>query len=142
MKALAKTRLRVGSVLAATALLVAQAACSYKQTPLPEPVATCVTTDVKYQTNVWPILKANCRDACHNDRDAAAYYNFSMDQFSQVQYYCTTVPPGVSGNVPWLLGNIKHLSNGYSNMPVGGNKLSDCDIAVIEAWIKAGAQNN
>lgn len=142
MKSLSKTWLRAGLALAATTLLVVQGACSYKKEPLPEPVATCVTTNVKYQANVWPILKANCRDACHNDRDAPLNYNFSMDQFSQVQYYCSTVPPGATGNVPWLLGNIKHLSNGYSSMPVGGNKLSDCDIAVIEAWIKDGAQNN
>jgi hypothetical protein len=27
-------------------------------------------------------------------------------------------------------------------MPLGGSKLSACDLAIVQRWINAGAQNN
>ena len=126
----------------AISVLVLPAACTYKKNTGDIPTPACsVPTTVSYQTNVWPILKNNCRDACHNPQTASSYANFNMDDFSQVQHYSTT-PPNYGGlTAPYLLGNIRHEA-GYVNMPAGGNKLSDCDIAIIEAWIKAGALNN
>jgi mono/diheme cytochrome c family protein len=40
-----------------------------------------------------------------------------------------------------LLGSVKHAA-GYSPMPQGGNKLSDCQITQITNWINAAAPNN
>ncbi|RZK27303.1 MAG: hypothetical protein EOO63_13790 [Hymenobacter sp.] len=117
-------------------------ACTYKNNESDIPAPTCkVPTTVSSQTNVWPILKNNCRDACHNPTTAAAYANFNMDKFDDVQHYAVT-PPNYGGlTSPYLLGNIRHEA-GYVAMPQGRNKLSDCDIAIIEAWVKAGALNN
>ena len=121
-----------------------QSACTYKKAGADIPTPTCqtpTTASVSYQTHVWPILKNNCRDACHNPQTASAYANFNMDDFSQVQHYATT-PPGYGGlTEPYMLGNIKHAA-GYVAMPVGAAKLSDCDIATIQVWIQAGAPNN
>lgn len=94
-----------------------------------------------YAADVYPILKKNCRDSCHNDAEKALYKDFSMDHYDQVYKWCTTTPGG-SYSTPWLLGNIKHLTPGYVAMPQGAAKLSDCDIAIIEAWINQGAPNN
>ena len=40
-----------------------------------------------------------------------------------------------------LLGALKRLP-GFSPMPKGGNKLSDCEINIVEKWVNAGAPNN
>ena len=40
-----------------------------------------------------------------------------------------------------MMGSINHTS-GYSAMPKGGNKLSDCQILQIQKWIQAGTLNN
>jgi mono/diheme cytochrome c family protein len=40
-----------------------------------------------------------------------------------------------------MMGSINQLA-GYSAMPKGGNKLSDCQIAQIQKWIQAGTLNN
>jgi hypothetical protein len=40
-----------------------------------------------------------------------------------------------------LMGVITH-ANGFPQMPKGGNKLSDCNIAKIKKWVDAGAPNN
>lgn len=123
-------------------MLLGPVGCTYKHNSGDVPVPTCTTpTVISYQTNVWPILKNNCRDACHNPQTASSYANFNMDDFSQVQHYATTAPGYGGLTTSYLLGNIKH-EPGYVAMPVGGKQLSDCDIAIIEAWIKAGALKN
>jgi hypothetical protein len=40
-----------------------------------------------------------------------------------------------------LIGTITHAP-GFSAMPQGGNKLSDCEITQIQKWINSGALNN
>ena len=40
-----------------------------------------------------------------------------------------------------LMGTINHAS-GFSAMPKGGAKLSNCQIAVVQKWVTAGAPNN
>jgi mono/diheme cytochrome c family protein len=40
-----------------------------------------------------------------------------------------------------LMGSINHTA-GYSAMPKGSNKLSDCQIRQIQKWINAGTLNN
>jgi hypothetical protein len=40
-----------------------------------------------------------------------------------------------------LFGAINH-SPGFSPMPKGGNKMSQCDINKVKAWIDAGTPNN
>jgi hypothetical protein len=40
-----------------------------------------------------------------------------------------------------LAGSIQHTS-GFSAMPKGGGKLTDCNILVINTWISKGALND
>jgi mono/diheme cytochrome c family protein len=40
-----------------------------------------------------------------------------------------------------LMGTLNQAA-GYSAMPKGGSKLSDCQIRQIEKWIQAGTLNN
>lgn len=141
MKDLSISQLWRGAAVAAGVLLL-PVACTYKKNNGDIPAPTCtVPVTVSFQTNVWPILKNNCRDACHNSQSYQAYAGFNMDNFSEIHHYATT-PPNFGGlTTPYLLGNVKHLP-GYVNMPVGAAKLSECDLALIEAWVNAGAPNN
>ncbi|MFN2440044.1 MAG: hypothetical protein ABR503_12650, partial [Chitinophagaceae bacterium] len=40
-----------------------------------------------------------------------------------------------------LFGAINHAP-GFSPMPQGANKMSQCDINKVKAWVDAGAPNN
>lgn len=94
----------------------------------PNPVA-CDTTNVTYSATIAPILSANC-NGCHASGAPSA--GIVTDNYTDLQ---TIVQNGK------LVGAINHL-NGFSPMPKGGNKLSDCNLAKIEKWINAGAPNN
>lgn len=122
-------------------LLAVQAACTYRKAVQDVPTPCNVPTTVSYKNDVHPILIANCQSKCHNDRDAGQYRNFSMEHFDQVYLYCTTTP-GANYPDPWLLGNIDHLPGGYVNMPQGAAQLSECDRAIIRAWVNQGALDN
>ena len=43
-----------------------------------------------------------------------------------------------------LVGAVKYdkLTTGFSAMPQGAPKLSDCDISLIQKWVREGALNN
>jgi hypothetical protein len=89
----------------------------------------CETTSMSYKEDISPIITQNCF-ACH--RNNSTISSLSLEGYdnllSQVE----------SGS---LVGTIKHLS-GYSPMPQGLSKMSDCNISKIEAWIAQGALNN
>ena len=124
----------MGLVLGLGSLL---AGCSYTSVVPPAQPVCALPTTVSYKTNVLPILTLNCRNSCHNPQLLQG--NFNMDDFTQVQYWATT-ENGKTG-IPWMLGNIRH-DPGFNNMPQVGDKLDDCEIATIKAWIDAGAPNN
>jgi mono/diheme cytochrome c family protein len=94
----------------------------------PNPVA-CDTTNVTYSGTVAPILSENC-NSCHGSTSPSA--GIITDNYTDLQ---TIVQNGK------FVGAINHL-NGFSPMPKGGNKLSDCNLAKIEKWIDSGAPNN
>lgn len=126
------------AVLLAAGALGLLSACSY--TNGYEPPTPCnIPQSVSYEHDVLPILKENCRDACHNPKDYAALTGgtLNMDDFSQVHYYSTTGHGGVS----FMVGNIRHDA-GFVAMPYSGGKLDDCQIATIKAWVDAGALQN
>jgi Planctomycete cytochrome C len=77
----------------------------------------CDTANVTFSGSIKPILQTYC-------------INFST--YSGVKANAT------NGK---LLGSIRHDA-GFSPMPQNGNKLSTCNIALIKAWIDAGAPNN
>ena len=90
---------------------------------------TCDTVNMKYATNVVPIISGNCY-SCHGN--GAASGGVSLDSYAKLK---TQVD---NGN---LIGVITHAS-GYPAMPQGGAKLSDCNINIIKDWIARGDQNN
>jgi hypothetical protein len=91
----------------------------------------CDTINVTYSNQVAPILTKNCAfSGCHNTATKSAGYAY--DSYSETKV-------SVTNNA--LIGSIKHLS-GFSSMPKGGVKLSNCDINKIQAWINQGALDN
>ena len=124
--------------LLVTTLGLSLSACSYKNgydaTPCNMPAV------VSYKADVLPILQQNCY-RCHN---AANYQiltknTFNMEVFAKVQYYASPAN-GINGT-SFLVGNIRHDS-GFVPMPYDGGKLNDCQIAIIKAWVDAGALDN
>ena len=89
----------------------------------------CDTVNMKYATDVQPVIQANCY-GCHGNGQAEGGVN--LDPYSSVKHY--------SDNTD-LIGVITHAA-GYAPMPQGAAKLSDCDINKIKAWIARGALNN
>lgn len=90
---------------------------------------TCDTVGMKYSANVLPILTANCY-SCH--ANGIVNGGVSLDGYSSV------VKQVNNGN---LVAAITHAA-GVVPMPYNGGKLSDCDIAIIKAWINEGTPNN
>lgn len=89
----------------------------------------CDSNNYAYAANVQPIFDKYCK-GCHSG--AAAPKGIMLDSY-------TGVKTAASGGR--LLGSIKR-STGYTPMPQGGNKLSDCEMAQVEKWINAGTPNN
>jgi len=90
---------------------------------------TCDTSNMQYTANVLPILQANCY-SCH--ANGIVNGGVTLDGYSNVAIQVS------NGN---LVGAITHAP-GYVPMPFDGGKLSDCDIAKIQAWINEGAPDN
>lgn len=93
---------------------------------------TCTTENMSFKTDIQPILSKNgCTDSgCHGSTTgtgAIAYTTYD-GFFSQVA-------------ANRVLGAIKQQT-GFSAMPKGKSKISDCDISKIEAWITQGAKDN
>jgi len=89
----------------------------------------CDSNEFSYSGAIKPILDNNCK-GCHN--------NTLMSGGNSFETYTSTIAVVNSGR---FLGAIKHQS-GYSAMPKGGVKLSDCQIMKIEKWIASGTPND
>lgn len=113
-------------------------ACSYTNSY--EPPAPCnLPSTVSYQMNVLPILTQRCY-SCHSAQNYQKESSlFNMEDFTQVTYYAN--PANGRNNVSFMVGNIRHDA-GFIPMPKNASKLSACDIALIKAWVDAGAPNN
>jgi hypothetical protein len=94
-----------------------------------DPNTTCDTLNVTYSETVALIMQAQC-NGCHSGINPSG--GIKTDNYTDIK---TLVDNGR------LMGSIKHQS-GYSPMPKGGQKLSECDIAKIDIWVKSGALNN
>ena len=90
---------------------------------------TCDTANMQYSANVLPILVANCY-SCH--ANGIVNGGVSLDGYSNV---VTQVQNGS------LIKAITHAP-GVVPMPFDGGKLSDCNIAIIQAWVNESAPDN
>lgn len=91
---------------------------------------SCETTGVTYAATVVPILQSNGCMSCHSG--GAPSGNISLEGYANVKAVA------ISGK---LFGSISH-SGGFAPMPQGGNKMSNCNINKIKAWIDSGSINN
>ena len=105
--------------------------CLYDKSgnPTPATCSTSPTSQVSFSRDIFPIIQTNCLQ-CH---DAKNHYGGIV-----IENYTQIVESGRSGE---LYNTIQISSNGKAYMPKGG-RLLDCEIALIQAWIKQGALNN
>ncbi len=92
--------------------------------------STCETENMKFSANIQPILVANCY-SCHSNANMSIS-GISLEGYSNVK---ARVDDGR------LVGAITHAA-GFTPMPQGGPKLSDCNINKIKSWVASGAPNN
>lgn len=92
--------------------------------------AFCDTTNIAYSGFISQTMQNKGCVGCHNETLASG--NVQLHDHMHVS---------ASAQSGALLGSIKHES-GYQAMPQNQDKLDDCTIAKIEAWILAGAPNN
>ena len=89
----------------------------------------CDTTNITYSLKVLPVIQDNCY-SCHSG--SAPSGNVGLDSYTKLK---TQADNGK------LIGTISHAA-GFSAMPQGGNKLSNCEISTIQTWINNGTPNN
>jgi hypothetical protein len=93
--------------------------------------STCDTVNMKYSTDVVPILQANCY-SCHGEGNTAGSGGISLDGYVNLKKYADD---------GYLRGNITHAP-GFIGMPFGKPKMDDCSINKIIDWINRGSQND
>jgi len=86
-------------------------------------------TAISYSQHVKPLLQQYCY-GCHSGASPSG--NIAMGT------YATDKAIAVNGK---LFGTINY-SSGFSPMPAGDPKLTNCKIAVIKKWIDANTPNN
>jgi len=89
----------------------------------------CDTTNVSFKNNVFPIVQTYCLGCHSGSAPGGGIY---------LRNYNDLVAVANNGK---LMGSIRH-DPGYSPMPKNANKLSDCQIATFNIWIKNGTPNN
>lgn len=93
------------------------------------PGTACDTENVSFSADIWPVVSSNCV-GCHSG--AAASGGVRMDNYAE---WVEAINGGR------VMGAIRHES-GFSPMPKGGGKLSNCSVSQIEAWIEDGMPDN
>lgn len=112
-------------------LLFLATACYFDNGDDLYPMARCKTEGISLKTDVQPILKNYCL-TCHANNSGYLGAGISLEGYENLKSYAES---GV------LLSTIKHEAGAYP-MPKGGGKLTDCQIGIIENWIKEGYLNN
>lgn len=91
---------------------------------------SCDTANVTYSVTIRGIIATYNCNSCHDA--AAPNGNVILSTYAGVKTVAS------SGQ---LLGAITH-SPGFSPMPQGFPKMSDCDIRKVKAWVDSGAPQN
>ncbi len=94
---------------------------------------TCDSSNTKFSTFVSPLIVSKCATSgCHNASSSAAGIN--LEGYNNIKNYITR-------SQSTFFGSIKH-SSGFSAMPKGGSKISNCDITKLQLWVDGGMLNN
>ena len=115
-------------------LVIIALSCSKKSEDIitPPPAGgSCDTVNMKYAANVTPILQANCY-SCHGTSSNGGSNGIILEGYSNLK---------IKADNGQLIGVIAH-ADGFSAMPQGRAKLSDCNINIIRSWINNGTKNN
>jgi cytochrome c5 len=96
------------------------------------PATGCNTDITRFNTEIRPILQSNCITCHANSVALSSGGGIKLQDYADVKSYV------LNGK---LVGSIDH-STGFSAMPKGGVKLSDCNILIIKTWISKGALND
>ncbi|QMU28865.1 hypothetical protein [Adhaeribacter radiodurans] len=91
---------------------------------------TCDTSAVTFSGTMNAILENRGCKGCHGAASPSG--GVILDSFAEVQK---------RANSGQLMGAITHAP-GFTPMPFGGTKISDCEIASIKKWIDNGTPNN
>jgi mono/diheme cytochrome c family protein len=109
--------------------LVLAAGCTYAHGPDPGPCPD--VAPATYAAVIAPIVSAHCLE-CHGH---AVYQTLGGgNDYSTYQGF-------KNQSASYMLGCVRHTP-GTDAMPKGRPKLSDCDIARLQAWVDAGQPNN
>jgi len=92
---------------------------------------TCDTTNVSYSAGIVPILQNNCY-SCHGTGSTGGSGGILLEGYTNLLKWAQN---------GYLVGNVTHAP-GYIPMPYDGNKLPDCEVNTIVAWVHQGAINN
>ncbi|MFN4080846.1 MAG: hypothetical protein ACK4NS_08085 [Saprospiraceae bacterium] len=112
-------------VLALTLALSTQSACYYDNEEELYGAGQCDTVNIRYSVEVAGILQTHCY-SCHSTSSNVAGSPF--ETYEKLR--------------PYAMSNLVARMKGTANpMPPSG-RLRDCDIAKVEAWVRAGALNN
>jgi uncharacterized membrane protein len=109
------------------------AGCYYDNEEKLYPVisTSCDLTNVTYALTIKPILQASCY-TCHSNSNASSSGGgIRLEDYADVK-------SSASGR---LMGAVNQAT-GYSAMPKGGGKLTDCEISQLQKWIDNGMLNN
>lgn len=90
---------------------------------------SCDTSNITYSGVIVPMMQNQCT-GCHSTANPRGGIN--LETYAGVQSVA------MDGR---LFGSINRDA-GYSPMPKGGNRMSDCEIAQVRIWIQNGALNN
>lgn len=89
----------------------------------------CIFTEVSYERDILPILVLNC-GGCHLSGNTQG--GIDMEGYNKLEAFAA------NGS---LYGSCNHEA-GFSAMPPSGDKISDCDLALLSSWIENGYPNN
>lgn len=108
------------------------ASCEWKNEEEEFGIVVCDTSQVTLSGTVKPILQTNCY-SCHSSAAASSFgAGINLEDYTALKDRASS---------PSFLGSMKH-SSGFSPMPRGAEKISACNIRLIETWIKNGAKND
>ncbi len=129
---MAKRRLIISFLML---MVLSISSCTYENEETLYPATVnCVTENMSFSNDVWPLINNNCM-ACHSGN--APEGGILLDNYNNVKASAEIE----TGNYGSLYGTISHAS-GNSPMPKNADKLSDCNISKIKAWIDQGALDN
>ena len=118
-------------ILILAVILIISCNKSNNKQPAPAPPQNCDTINMKYGTDIVPILQNNCY-GCHGIGNTAGSAGRLLEGYDNIKPYAEQGA---------LKGVITHAS-GYVGMPYLEPKLDTCTINKILDWISQGNPNN